>query len=489
MGGGVLLVAERLEWLLGTKWKLEALGLNVTATESVAEALASLGAAPTEFGLILVARPLVLGSAAALAAAAGGAPVVGFAGAPAVGQPDIESDAADQYAALLPGPGLAASAAGLSTKYGLAASVPPAGGWDGPFNALALKGKRVLLVSGADADTCRYLGVVLQAAGLSYTSTGALPPDFASRGFDCLITSCSGLGVAAAKEAAAAGLKVVAFGEDEAGATDFADPMRDAAPGAPVLSFPLRRHALLEAIYKATNATNPPPPPDLAFKLMPDPPLDLNELLEQFEGDWEFMRDLLTCFLDEGVKRMEKLLDAVRTANNPDIKFVAHTMKGSSRSCCLMRIGDLFADVDSLSKQHMSPEKPPPNLLQSITLLVSLCQQFFLHAMDFDYGLQHLKIVDVVSGLEAADGSWDVLSGELVEALSSGLAAVASKNPQAASGVVEMGLVEYAAPEVYNKAMDVLESGAGSFPDLEECLHKLQADMCRLMGRKAVPPQ
>lgn len=106
--------------------------------------------------------------------------------------------------------------------------------------------------------------------------------------------------------------------------------------------------------------------------------------------------------------------------------------------------------------------------------------------LSYCLGMPH-KVLDVPTGLEASEGNWDDLSSQLVQALKNGLSAVSSQSAQGVSSIVELSLIEFAAPELYNSAMDVLEFGDESYPALEASLGKLKSDMCLLMGKEAVP--
>lgn len=480
MGGAVLLVSERTEVLLGTKWRLESAGLSVSLAENSAEAEAALSASPGEFGLVLVGRPLILGSAAELTKK--GLPVVGFTGtplgdtAPGPGESEVEKSA---YSDNLPAG--AVDPAALVSKYGLTTATVGAK-WEGVYNPVAVRGKRVLHVTTADEDSQRYLHAVLQYEGLVVTEVAAAPVNVTS--FDVLLTSCSEEGLAAVRAASA--LPAVAISTD-ASSSDLHELFREAGV-THVLPFPRRRAALIEAVYKATNPTNPPVKSELHARVR-DPPLDVADLLEQFQGDWEFLQDLLTCFLEEGVQRMEKLLQASVANNMADIKFVSHTMKGSSRSCCLMDIGNLFADLENLpkSKTNTAEAAADTHLVQNVNLLASLCQQSFLHIMDFDYCLQNIKVLDVPAGLEACEGNWEELSSELLTALRQGLTAVDKRDSSLVPAVITPSTIEHVSSVVYNAAMDVLEFGEDSFPTLEAAMLKLQSDVCLLLGRKALP--
>jgi hypothetical protein len=218
--------------------------------ENSAEAEAALSASPGEFGLVLVGRPLILGSAAELAKK--GLPVVGFTGtplgdtAPGSGESEVEKSA---YSDNLPAG--AVDPAALVSKYGLTTTTVGAK-WEGVYNPVAVRGKRVLHVTTADEDSQRYLHAVLQYEGLVVTEVAAAPVNVTS--FDVLLTSCSEEGLAAVRAASA--LPAVAISTD-ASSSDLHELFREAGV-THVLPFPRRRAALIEAVYKATNPTNPP---------------------------------------------------------------------------------------------------------------------------------------------------------------------------------------------------------------------------------------
>ena len=88
------------------------------------------------------------------------------------------------------------------------------------------------------------------------------------------------------------------------------------------MPFPITLMGVLEAVWKILI-------PDFQETgdleaILPDPAMGLSTQLENFDGDWEFVMELLGMFLVEGTEKMEKMLNSVYDWNIKEVRGTQH---------------------------------------------------------------------------------------------------------------------------------------------------------------------
>jgi HPt (histidine-containing phosphotransfer) domain-containing protein len=87
------------------------------------------------------------------------------------------------------------------------------------------------------------------------------------------------------------------------------------------------------------------------------PALDLDRLRTLFGDDPQFMEELCRTFMASSTRLIEELRLAVAAGNRPQVKAVAHKLKGGAGSVCAQRILDL-----SLALEHTAIGAPAAEL-------------------------------------------------------------------------------------------------------------------------------
>jgi HPt (histidine-containing phosphotransfer) domain-containing protein len=83
------------------------------------------------------------------------------------------------------------------------------------------------------------------------------------------------------------------------------------------------------------------------------PALDLVRLRATVGDDWQFMKELCRTFMASSRSLLEELQHAVTIEDRPQVKAVAHKLKGGAGSVCAQRIMDL-----SLALEHTALGAP-----------------------------------------------------------------------------------------------------------------------------------
>ena len=81
-------------------------------------------------------------------------------------------------------------------------------------------------------------------------------------------------------------------------------------------------------------------------------------------GDDEFVRDILSTFLETAVELVNGIQAAAQDSNVERAIYVSHTLKGSARSVGALALGDLCEELERLAKSNDMPsfQRVAPNV-------------------------------------------------------------------------------------------------------------------------------
>ena len=82
---------------------------------------------------------------------------------------------------------------------------------------------------------------------------------------------------------------------------------------------------------------------------------DPNYLEDMSGGDDEFVRDILSTFLETAVDLVDGIQSAATHSNAEKAIYVSHTLKGSSRSVGAMVLGDVCEELERLARAGDMP--------------------------------------------------------------------------------------------------------------------------------------
>ncbi len=85
---------------------------------------------------------------------------------------------------------------------------------------------------------------------------------------------------------------------------------------------------------------------------MNDDILDLPEVLERVQDDWELLLELIEIFLEDCPQKLLALKSAAENKDFNQIKEVSHALKGSSANLAAKRINALFIQIENMGKSQ-----------------------------------------------------------------------------------------------------------------------------------------
>lgn len=89
--------------------------------------------------------------------------------------------------------------------------------------------------------------------------------------------------------------------------------------------------------------------------------VSLQELKSIMEDDFDL---LITTFINDSVKRIETLLDAIAAQDAPAVRAAAHSFKGSALNICAPDLAELCRLMESASREN--DLRDAPSLLKKI---------------------------------------------------------------------------------------------------------------------------
>jgi len=83
-------------------------------------------------------------------------------------------------------------------------------------------------------------------------------------------------------------------------------------------------------------------------------------------GDDEFVRDIISTFLETAVELVDGIHAAAQDSSVDKAIYVSHTLKGSARSVGALALGDVCEELERLAKSHdmVSFQRLAPNVDQ-----------------------------------------------------------------------------------------------------------------------------
>jgi len=106
-----------------------------------------------------------------------------------------------------------------------------------------------------------------------------------------------------------------------------------------------------EPVAPPLPASEPAPAPRAG--LAPDavePPVDFEMLMEEAEGDWHGLFELIDLYLDQTEHRFEQLITAMSLGNAKEIEELARSGAGASRTCGITSLIKPLADMENLAR-------------------------------------------------------------------------------------------------------------------------------------------
>jgi CheY-like chemotaxis protein len=97
-----------------------------------------------------------------------------------------------------------------------------------------------------------------------------------------------------------------------------------------------------------------------------DPPVEMDRLNDFANGDPATLRELVDLYFQQTDGQMLKLEEAIRNAQAPEIKRIAHSCAGSSSTCGMTRIAGLFREMEHTAAENKLG--PVPRLFREVRL-------------------------------------------------------------------------------------------------------------------------
>ena len=107
-----------------------------------------------------------------------------------------------------------------------------------------------------------------------------------------------------------------------------------------------------------------PSPAPTDFSPAAGPPVEMDRLNEFASGDPGNLRELVDLYYQQTDSQMEKLEEAIRNAQAPEIKRIAHSCAGSSATCGMLRIAGFFRELERAAAENRLG--PVPRLFREV---------------------------------------------------------------------------------------------------------------------------
>ncbi len=107
---------------------------------------------------------------------------------------------------------------------------------------------------------------------------------------------------------------------------------------------------------KLANEAYAPPLPEIEPEPMPEPeageaPVDFEMLMQEAEGDWNGLFELIDLYLDQTEHRFEQLITAMSLANAKEIEELARSGAGASRTCGIISLIKPLTDMENMARE------------------------------------------------------------------------------------------------------------------------------------------
>lgn len=81
-------------------------------------------------------------------------------------------------------------------------------------------------------------------------------------------------------------------------------------------------------------------------------PIDIPSALERIGGDESFLFDLVNIYVEDFIKKFERLTDAVEEEDFETIKEVGHNLKGSSANLSLPLLQEISFQIETAGRDR-----------------------------------------------------------------------------------------------------------------------------------------
>lgn len=94
-------------------------------------------------------------------------------------------------------------------------------------------------------------------------------------------------------------------------------------------------------------------------------PMDIEELLEKFDNDYEFVNEIIT----ESLKEFVLHLEIIKSGNADSIRSSAHTIKGCSANMECSRLCDAATNLEKhMKRQNATVDETSLRLTQNVSV-------------------------------------------------------------------------------------------------------------------------
>ncbi len=84
--------------------------------------------------------------------------------------------------------------------------------------------------------------------------------------------------------------------------------------------------------------------------------LDWEQLVRNVCNDRDFAGSIVSIFVNDACKRLQKLGELIRAGNVSEVQRAAHTLKGASANICALEFSSLAAGIESLARERRMNE-------------------------------------------------------------------------------------------------------------------------------------
>jgi len=262
------------------------------------------------------------------------------------------------------------------------------------------------------------------------------------------------------------------------------------------VQFPIPVIEVLEAVWKILI-------PDFQEtgdleEILPAPAMELATQLENFDGDWEFVMELLGMFVVEGTEKMEKMLNSLYDWDIKEMKSTSHSMKGCSHSTGLTKLGNTCTAIDSLAKGLSEKSSGGGDSSQKLhelqkqygRFICTMAMQEYIQVLSFHKRITSLKSIDVPTGLELMENDMVDLLKLLTESLKKMWPYIEDADSQnLAKFIILQDHLEVTNPALFNSALDCKADNFAqeAVEAMEtECMYLLD-DLSLLCGSQNLP--
>ncbi len=104
-----------------------------------------------------------------------------------------------------------------------------------------------------------------------------------------------------------------------------------------------------------TPAAAPAAPAPVPTATSPEPPVDMERLLDFANGDQENLRELIELYLQQTAKQMSQVAAGVQSGDGNEVKRVAHSCAGASSTCGMTGMVPMLRELERQGHEGLQP--------------------------------------------------------------------------------------------------------------------------------------